>query len=57
MWERLGASSELVIGAAILFVIFCALLFIFERKDEKNGFRKKYRRPIEARPPGYVLKR
>lgn len=33
MWERIAASSVLVAGAIVLFLVFTALLFLLERKD------------------------
>ena len=41
MWERIGASSGIIIGAIVLFVIFVVVLFLIERAGEKKPRRHK----------------
>ena len=41
MWERIGASSGVIIGAIVLFVIFVVVLFLIERAGEKKPRRRK----------------
>lgn len=36
MWERLVDSSLLIAGAIILFAVFTAILFFYERREEKR---------------------
>lgn len=47
MWERIGESSAVIIGAAVLFLLFAAVLFIIERSESKE------RRSNRTRP--YLL--
>ena len=41
MWERIGASSGVIIGAIVLFVIFVVVLFLIERAGEKKKPRRR----------------
>jgi len=41
MWERIGDSSVLVIGAVVLFALFALMLFIMERDEFKKRRRRK----------------
>lgn len=41
MWERIGASSGVIIGAIVLFVIFVVVLFFIERAGEKKKPRQR----------------
>ena len=41
MWERIGASSGVIIGAIVLFVIFVAVLYLIERAGEKKKPRRR----------------
>jgi hypothetical protein len=41
MWERIGASSGIIVGAIVLFVIFVVVLFLIERAGEKKKPRRK----------------
>ena len=36
MWERIMDAGLLVIGTVILFAAFTAILFVYERKEQKN---------------------
>lgn len=36
MWERLMDAGWLVAGAAILFVAFTTILFVYERRENKK---------------------
>jgi hypothetical protein len=48
MWERMMDAGLLVAGAVALFVVFTAILFVYERREEKK--------PIRRRPPLRVLR-
>lgn len=39
MWEGLWSAMPVIAGAAVLFVMFCAALIIFENKSEKKAVR------------------
>lgn len=41
MWEKIGASSGIVIGAVVLFLLFALVLFIMERDEFKKQRRRK----------------
>ena len=41
MWEKIGASSGIVIGAVVLFLLFTLVLFIMERDEFKKQRRRK----------------
>lgn len=41
MWEKIGASSGIVIGAVVLFLLFALMLFIMERDEFKKRRRRK----------------
>lgn len=41
MWERIGASSGIIIGAFVLFLIFVFVLFFIEQFDEKRMAKRK----------------
>lgn len=41
MWERIGASSGVIIGAIVLFVIFVVVLFLIERAGKKKKPRRR----------------
>ncbi len=50
MWERIGESSAVIIGAAVLFLLFAAVLLIIERSEFKER-RKKHTRPYLVPKP------
>jgi hypothetical protein len=41
MWERIGASSGIVIGAFVLFAVFVVVLFLIFRADEKKKPKRR----------------
>lgn len=41
MWEKIGASSGIVIGAVVLFLLFALVLFIMEIDEFKDRRRRK----------------
>lgn len=41
MWEKIGASSGIIIGAIVLFLLFALVLFIFEKDEIKKRRRRK----------------
>lgn len=49
MWERIGASSGVIVGAIVLFAAFVFILFLFEHYDKKAQ-RKKRRAPYLLPP-------
>ncbi|MDD5018526.1 MAG: hypothetical protein PHO15_10565 [Eubacteriales bacterium] len=46
MWERIMDSGALIVGAVILFVVFTAILFVIEKKDEKKADARKAQKPF-----------
>ena len=51
MWEVIGSSFGIVIGAVVLFAAFTAILFIYERRTEKNRPRRHKKRAPYVVPP------
>ncbi len=49
MWERIGQSSLLIIGAIVLFAALTVALFLLERHEDKKVCKT---RPLQA--PRYV---
>lgn len=41
MWEKIGASSGIVIGAVVLFLLFTLVLLIMEKDEFKKRRRRK----------------
>jgi len=50
MWENIGSSGGVIIGAIALFVAFTLLLFLYERRDGK-----KKRKPVHKKRTPYVV--
>lgn len=48
MWERIGASSGIIIGAVVLFLVFIIVLFIMEHSDIKA--KRKYKKKLHLLP-------
>ena len=58
MWNRIAASSVLMIGAVILFIIFTAALFIMEKRSENPSKRRRTQpraKAITAKKPHSVV--
>lgn len=41
MWERIGASSGIIIGVVVLFVIVVAALYLIERAEARKPRRRR----------------
>ena len=52
MWERIGDSSVVIIGAAILFLLFAAVLLFIERGEYKERRTKRTRPYLVPKPDG-----
>ncbi len=50
MWERIGESSAVIIGAAVLFLLFAAVLFFIERSELKERRTKRTRPYLVPKP-------
>ena len=52
MWESIGESSAVIIGAAVLFLLFAGVLFFMERDELKKRRRKNARPYLVPKPSG-----
>lgn len=48
MWERIGSSSAVIVGAVVLFLLFTIALWILESKEHKPMRKKQKRAPYSV---------